>query len=134
VEIITKTKVTPHTYTLSRIDRIYEHNLQLNATQKRDAKKRLNFYDKKDEDKLKTDEAKNNFESTMYSFRDWLQTEENVPFVGEERSEQILKEIMDHLEWLDYGDGDDASFEEYDKRYKDLQKEHLSLKERIDEF
>lgn len=90
-------------------------------------------YDKRDLDKFKTDEAKNNFESIMYSFRDWLQTDENLPFVGQEDQERLLQSIMDNLEWLDYGDGDNASHVEYTKRYEELKVEQDKFAARVEE-
>lgn len=36
------------------------------------AKKRLKWYSKRDEDKIKTDSARNDFESMIYKMRDWL--------------------------------------------------------------
>lgn len=91
--------------------------------QKFQARKRIKELDNRDAEKFKKDEAKNNFESIMYNFRNWLQEEENMPFVGEEQQEKILAEINEHLEWLDYGDGDNAPTEEYIKRYNSVKKE-----------
>jgi hypothetical protein len=43
----------------------------------KEAKNRLNWYEKRDEDKIKTDIAKNDLEALIYSFRDWLQERGN---------------------------------------------------------
>ena len=48
------------------------------------AKNRMKWYKDRDEDKIKTDEAKNNFESLVYQFRSWLREEENEVYVEEE--------------------------------------------------
>jgi len=87
---------------------------QLSEQQMKEAKKRVRVYERRDELKFRTDEAKNDFESILYSFRDWLQTEENLPFVGEEQQETIISSILEHLEWLDYGEGDTAGYEAFE--------------------
>jgi hypothetical protein len=48
------------------------------------AKNRMKWYKDRDEDKIKTDEAKNEFESLVYQFRSWLREEDNEPYVEEE--------------------------------------------------
>lgn len=54
------------------------------------AKNRLKWYQKRDEDKIKTDMAMNDFESMIYSMREWLREDDNAPFVEEtEREAQI---------------------------------------------
>ena len=47
----------------------------------RAAKDRMRQYDKRDEDKIKTDKAKNDFESVIYAMRDWLNEDENNPYI-----------------------------------------------------
>lgn len=126
-ETITKTKMQPHTFPLNKIDREFEGLPLLNSTQIKQAKKRIAAFEKKDEMKLKTDEAKNNFESIMYSFRDWLQEEDNLLYVGEERQQELLAQITEDLDWLDYGDGDKAGFEEFNSKY-------LGFKEEMDKY
>ena len=46
------------------------------------SKDRLRWYEKRDEDKVKIDKAKNDFESVIYALREWLYEDENIPFVG----------------------------------------------------
>ena len=41
----------------------------------------MRFYEKRDEDKIKTDMAKNNFEGVIYAMRGWLTEEENNPYI-----------------------------------------------------
>lgn len=133
-EIQTKTKMSPHTFPVKKVMTTHIGSTQLNADQMKTAKQRLRNFDKRDEEKFKLDEAKNNFESILYSFRDWVQTEENIPFVGEERQEEILKEIMEHLDWLDYGDSDKASYKDFNEKYVSLRTEKNKLVERQEEF
>ena len=40
--------------------------------------------EKRDEEKVRTDKAKNDFESVIYSMRDWLNDEENNPYIVED--------------------------------------------------
>lgn len=40
----------------------------------------MKYFEKRDEDKLKTDKAKNEFESIIYSFRGWLNEDSNAPY------------------------------------------------------
>jgi len=51
------------------------------------AKNRMKWYKDRDEDKIKTDEAKNNFESLVYQFRSWLREEDNEAYSEEESRE-----------------------------------------------
>lgn len=50
---------------------------QLNEDALRVGKARLKWYKDRDEDKIKTDIAKNDFESMIYKLRDWLREDEN---------------------------------------------------------
>jgi len=54
---------------------------QLTEDQIRKANNRLKWYKKRDEDKIKTDVAKNDFEAMIYKMREWLREEENEPYV-----------------------------------------------------
>jgi len=47
------------------------------------AKDRLRALEKRDEEKVRTDKAKNDFESIIYSFRDFLNEDENLPYIPE---------------------------------------------------
>jgi len=44
----------------------------LTKEQKEQARKRIKALEKRDNDKLRTDEAKNDFESLIYAFKDFL--------------------------------------------------------------
>merc|ERR1712232_880577 len=81
----------PHTFSCEVEEK--SHNVRvLSKDQKKEAKKRIRALQKRDEDKLKDDEAKNTFESLIYEFRGWLNEGENEAFVPEsERDNQIDK-------------------------------------------
>lgn len=89
-EIVTKTKTSPHTFPIRKVTVLHRDSRQLSEEQKQAARKRVRAFDSRDQMKFKTDEAKNNFEAICYSFRDWLQSEENLPFVGETRQEELI--------------------------------------------
>jgi hypothetical protein len=55
---------------------LHENRL-LSDESKKEAKSRLKALEKRDTDKLKTDEAKNTYESLIYEFRTWLNEDEN---------------------------------------------------------
>jgi len=112
--------MSPHTFNINKIDTTHVGSTQLTADQLKEAKKRMKDFDKRDEEKFRLNESKNNFESILYSFRDWVQVEENLPFVGEKRQEEILAEIMEHLDWLDYGDADKATYKDFNEKYSKL--------------
>ena len=45
------------------------------------AKERLKKLEGRDELKIKTDKAKNDFESIIYAMRDWVNEEHHQPFI-----------------------------------------------------
>jgi len=40
----------------------------------------MKYFEKRDEEKLKTDKAKNEYESVIYSLRGWLNDDQNTPY------------------------------------------------------
>lgn len=85
---------------------------QLNDEQLRKASNRLKWYKKRDEDKVKTDVAKNDFESMIYQMREWLREEENEPYVQESQRESYIEQLNELEDWL-YDDGADANYTVY---------------------
>ena len=70
-----------HKYTYNNVTR-EDYNLRtLNREQKANARARLRAYDRRDEMKVKTDVAKNDYEALLYEFRGWLNDEENFKYV-----------------------------------------------------
>ena len=45
------------------------------------ASDRLKAFDKRDSDKIKTDKAKNDFESIIYALREWVNDDQNQAFI-----------------------------------------------------
>jgi len=63
--------MVPHTYTISHNETLHGVRL-LSKESKKAALARIKALEKRDNDKFKTDEAKNTFESLIYEFRTWL--------------------------------------------------------------
>lgn len=82
----------------------------------------MRAYEKRDEDKIKTDKAKNDFESVIYAMRDWLNDDENNPYIPQGESESLLIRLSKEEDWLLEGEGDTASHKEYESRFGDLNK------------
>lgn len=62
------------------------------------------MYKNRDETKIKTDSARNAYESMIYRYREWLREEENEPFVLEEKRESMIEYLTEKEDWL-YEDG-----------------------------
>lgn len=75
-------------------------------------RERLRWFEKRDEDKAKTDKAKNDFESVIYSLRDWVNEDDNLPFVGTSKIEEITQLLRDAEDWLE-NEGYNAKYGEY---------------------
>lgn len=87
--------------------------------QLRQARERLRWYEKRDEDKAKTDKAKNDFESVIYALRDWINEDENVPFVGTSKIDEIQELLRNSEDWLE-NDGYNAKYAEYLSKFSEL--------------
>jgi len=85
---------------------------QLSSDQIQQAKKRLKWYSKRDEDKIKTDIARNDFESMIYKMREWLREDDNADFVEESVREERIEKLAEMEDWL-YEDGADANYTVY---------------------
>lgn len=77
-------------------------------------------YDRRDEDKIKTDKAKNDFEASIYSTRDWIQEDENQEFIEKSYKEEFLAKLYSEEEWLVDGEGDSADYLEFNKRFNEI--------------
>lgn len=93
------------------------------------AKNRMKWYKDRDEDKIKTDEAKNNFESLVYQFRSWLREEDNEAYSEEESREQWIEKLNELEDWL-YEDGSDANYTVYRKKREELDKDFIVFQKR----
>ena len=60
-----------------------------------EARNRMSYYEQRDENKIKTDKAKNDFESVIYALRGWLNEEENNPFIVEKDQDEMLSKLVE---------------------------------------
>lgn len=114
----TKTVEVPHSFDCKIEEEIHGVNL-LSKDAIKDAKKRITALEKRDEDKLKNEQAKNDFETLIYGFRDWLNDSDNDQFVTSSEKDEQNTNLGTESEWL-YDEGDDAGFKEYQKRGYEL--------------
>lgn len=84
----------------------------LDHEQKEAAKKRIKALEKRDNDKLQTDEAKNEYESLIYEFRSWLQEDENQVYESPQEMELLLEKCSDAADWLE-DQGPKTGYKEY---------------------
>ncbi len=126
-------------YSLNRIDRVNHGSLPFmtrEAIQK--SKDRLRWYERKDEERTRTDKAKNDFESVIYAMREWLTDngDKHRHYLGAdpaEAEEQMLAKLSESEEWLLDGEGEHATYVEYTEKYNDLNGIFSQLKMRKDE-
>jgi molecular chaperone DnaK (HSP70) len=117
---------------LSNIDKQHYGKRTLSKEQLQEGKDRLRWFEKRDEDRQKTDKAKNDFETVIYALRDWINEDENVPFVGSSNVDDVLSLLRSAEDWLE-DEGSDANYTEYTKKYRELNRKYESFKTRKDE-
>jgi len=82
----------------------------------------MKWYQTRDQDKIKTDMAKNEFEASIYSMRDWLREDENMPYVGDAIRDAYIEKLAEWEDWL-YEDGAFQNYSVYDKMLKNMTKD-----------
>jgi len=87
--------------------------------QVRQGRSRLKWYKQRDEDKIKTDIAKNDFESMIYKLKDFLREEDNEPYVKEDKRDTYMESLTEMEDWL-YEDGADQNYTVYNAKAKNL--------------
>lgn len=122
-------------YNLNRIDRVVYGPASLTKEQIQQAKERLRWFEKRDEEKAKTDKAKNDFESVIYAMRSWVsEYPEHMQYIGTtEDQDDILAKLSTAEEWLLDGDGEYATYLEYNAKFEELDKIFSNLKSRKEE-
>jgi len=118
----------PHTFP-AKVEEIVHNARILSADQVKEAKKRMSALEKRDEDKLKTDEAKNAYESLIYEFRSWLNDDDNAIYVPADERETLIKKCNEAEDWL-YEDGSDVGYKVYQEKTYDLKKDYTKFKGR----
>ena len=123
--------MVPHNYPLFGREAL--HNVRLlNEDQKKAAKDRIKALEKRDNNKFKTDEAKNTFESLIYEFRGWLNEEENQVYDSKDEVEKWIENCNSAEDWL-YEAGEEVGYKEYQTKGYDLQSAYSKLKVRKNE-
>ena len=133
-EKVAKKRIIP--YPLNRIDKTYHGPATMSKEQIQNAKDRLRWYERKDEERARTDKAKNDFESVIYSMRDWLNDygEAHMPYVGSaDALDELLSQLSAAEEWLLDGEGETASYVEYMEKFQALNGIYQQLKTRKEE-
>jgi hypoxia up-regulated 1 len=132
-QYVTKTKKRTIPFPLSKIDKVFYGLPSMTNEQLREARERLRWFEKRDDDKAKTDKAKNDFESVIYALRDWVNEDENVPFVGSDKIEEIMELLRNSEDWLE-NDGYSAKYSEYLSKFSELNSKFNQIKMRKDEY
>lgn len=88
--------------------------------------------EKRDNDKLSTDEAKNEYESLIYEFRGWLNEDENQVYDTPQGIEIALQKVSEASDWLDDA-GPKVGYKEYQSRSYELLGDFSKLKNRKEE-
>ena len=122
----------PHTFDVDSVAETFHGCRLLSKDQKKEAGKRIKELDQRDKDKMMADEAKNTYESQIYSLRSWLREEENEVYVAEEERESLLTKLDDGEEWL-YDEGAQLHHTKYQERSYELTKEMTKFNKRRNE-
>lgn len=91
----------------------------MSEDQLRVGKARMKWYKQRDEDKIKTDIAKNDFESMIYKLKDFLNEDENHKYVEEAKRLIYIEQLSELEDWL-YDEGADMNFTVYNNKAKNL--------------
>jgi len=93
--------------------------IQMSEDQLRVGKARMKWYNTRDQEKIKTDIAKNDFESMIYKLKDFLREDDNFPYVEEEVRDEYMEKLTEMEDWL-YEDGSDLNHTVYNNKAKNL--------------
>jgi len=119
-QTVKKTKKRTVPFPLYNIEKEYYGTPSLSTEQIKLCKERLRQYEKRDDDKAKTDKAKNDFETTIYALRDWVHEDENLPFVGSADAQDVILNILREAEdWLE-DEGYSAKYADYAAKFAEL--------------
>lgn len=106
--LISKAAAGNHVITVEKARR----EKQLTKEQLKQARERLRWYHLRDENKIKTDSARNEFEGMIYSLKDWLNEESNAPYIQESKKEALLSYLEEKSDWL-YEEGANKGYSVY---------------------
>ena len=111
------TKATVGTMLLNK--RQERKSIQMSEDQLRVGKARMKWYKQRDEDKIKTDIAKNDFESMIYKLKDFLNEDENHKYIDEAKRLIYIEQLSEMEDWL-YDEGADMNYTVYNNKAKNL--------------
>lgn len=102
----------------------------MSSSQKTKAKKRLSEAEKRDRRIEKLKQLMNDYESLIYSSRDFLEEEENFAYFKSEEDKEKLRLFLDEeMEWL-YGHGTKSEYEFMKGKMKVLEKKIDPIKKK----
>ena len=102
----------------------------MTAAQKSKAKKRMRDADKRDKEMEKLKVIMNEYESLIYSTRDFINDEDVQPYLNsEDDKEKILMFLDNQEEWL-YGEGSKSDYDTVKSKVKILEKKSAPIKKR----
>lgn len=78
---------------MSKITKEHTGPKLLSKEQIEKAKERMKYFEKRDENKIKTDKAKNDFESIIYGLRGWLNDDSNTKYFQKKDQEYLLEKL-----------------------------------------
>lgn len=116
----------PHTFEIKDLNEELPGLRLMSKDMKKAGKSKLKSLNQRDKDKMMADEAKNAYESMIYSLRDWLTDEDNAAYVPEADREALLQKLEDGEEWL-YDEGSQVSHSKYQERSYELTKEQTKF-------
>jgi len=122
---ITKANAGSHFITVEQVRKPAQLSMEL----MRQAKTRLRWYEQRDSDKIKTDKAKNDFESMIYKLREWLREDENAPYIEEDKKDATIEKLTEQEDWL-YEDGSNENYTVYQDLHKNLSAQFDSFNKR----
>ena len=93
---------------------------------------RLKWLQQRDEDKRKNEIAKNNLESHIFEFTEFMYTEDVSLFSTEEEKTEIINSLQKAGEWLDE-DGFNEETSVYKQKLRELKRISKPLVRRLDE-
>lgn len=79
----------------------------------------MRWYKTRDEIKIKTDGARNGYETMIYKFREWLREDENAPYIKEDDKDALIESLTESEDWL-YEDGANQNHTTYESMEKNL--------------
>ncbi len=63
--------------------------------------------------------SKNAFETQIYRLKEWMQEEDNFPYVKEEEREALVEELSEQVDWL-YEEGANQNYSTYQQMEQNL--------------